>query len=126
MLLSGIYAAEFLSSLNRRGTGVAIFTDNTFHGGDASYYYKGKYSRHEPDLVEIIVDVAQYAGDETTSSAIGLDKFRLKLTGKILESEHGTEVKMTLEGFAQEDSSRRISIELRRLDDLVEAQEAEV
>ncbi len=115
MLLSGIYAAEFISNLSRGGTGVAVFTDNTIHGGDHSHFYKGKYSRHDPDLVEATVQVAQHSG-ASNSSVVGIDHFRLKLTGKISEGE----TTLTLEGLVEGDPSRKISIKLRKLDDLVE------
>lgn len=118
MLLSGIYAAEFFSNQNRTGTGVAIFSDNAFHGGDASHFYKGKYVFKESDQVEATLDVAQYAG-VSGSSVVGLDRFRLTLIGHISENENT--VSMSLEGVVKDHPSRRIKIQLRKLDDLVEA-----
>lgn len=119
MLLSGIYSAEFFSSIGRFGTGVAVFTDNTIHGGDADHFYQGKYSRLEPDNVKSTVYVKRYAGSRD-SSVVGLDEFRLDLTGKIPASDHGTT--LTLDGFVIGEPSRRIRIELRKLDDLVDAE----
>jgi hypothetical protein len=42
-MTSRIFSAAFISNLQLGGSGVAIFTGNTIHGGDASHYYRGKY-----------------------------------------------------------------------------------
>lgn len=111
MLLSGIYAAKFRSSLED-GTGVAIFTDNTFntfHGGDASHLYRGNYRMHDHDQIVATIVLARHAEDPV----VDRNRFRLELTGKV--SEGGTEV--ALQGLVKENPSRLISIKLRKLDD---------
>jgi hypothetical protein len=42
-MISGIYSARFESNKGLNGSGVAVFSGNAVHGGDASFYYRGKY-----------------------------------------------------------------------------------
>jgi hypothetical protein len=79
-MISGIYSAVFASNNNVVGTGVAVFSDNALHGGDSSYYYKGKYRLGGSNSISAAVEVANYSG--VPSSIFGpLTSFRLTLNG---------------------------------------------
>jgi hypothetical protein len=41
-MISGLFSAEYKSNLGGAGCGVAVFSGNAVHGGDASHYYRGK------------------------------------------------------------------------------------
>jgi hypothetical protein len=66
-MLSGIYTAEFLSNQSLMGRGVAIFTENAIHGGDAAFYYKGKYRRDGENRISAEVQVIDYSGRNNRS-----------------------------------------------------------
>lgn len=118
MSLSGIYAAKFVSSLHNFGTGVAILTDNSIHGGDAQYLYYGKYSRSDRDGASANVIAVAHSG--SNQSVVGnFKQFRLELTGKVVEN--GNAVNISLDGHVKENPSLKISINLIRMEDLVEA-----
>lgn len=42
-MIDGLWVIEFSSSLNLSGTGVLVLSKNRLYGGDAGYYYSGKY-----------------------------------------------------------------------------------
>ncbi len=112
-MISGIYSAKFESNKQVAGSGVVVFTGGALHGGDASYYYKGKYKRDENNNITATVDVANHSG--TPSSVFGLLKsFRLTLNGIANGEEY------TLTGQVEGQPTLWITISLRRVDDLVE------
>jgi hypothetical protein len=113
-MLSGIYSAVFASNNNVVGSGVVIFTGGTLHGGDASYYYKGKYKLGGSNSISAKVEVANYSG--TPSSIFGpLKSFRLTLNG--IENNQ----EFTLSGQIEGQPTRMITITLKKVDELVEA-----
>ena len=112
-MLSGIYSAEFASNKNVIGRGVAVFTGGTLHGGDASYYYKGKYRRDGNDNISATIEVANHSG--IPSSVFGsLKSFRLMLNGV------ATNQGFTLSGQVEGQPTLLITIALKKVDELVE------
>lgn len=113
-MISGIFSAEFTSNQNMVGRGIAVFADNAFHGGDAFYYYKGKYRMEGNSTIVATVDVVNHAG--IPSSVFGqLPTFRLDLNGVVNDQS------LTLTGQVEEHPNLRIELILKKLDDLVEA-----
>ena len=79
----GIFSAEFLSNQEMAGFSVAVFAENTVHGGDASYYYRGKYRLEGKNLVSGTIDVARYS--TLHNSVFGtIGNFKLKLNGVMI------------------------------------------
>lgn len=113
-MISGIFSAVFVSNQNRSGTGVAIFSGNAIHGGDASHYYRGKYKLDERNQITSTIEVFKYA--TLQDSVFGpLDKFRLILNGIV--NDQGFELSGQIEGRPAD----MIRISLKKLDELVEA-----
>ena len=114
-MISGIYSAVFASNnANLVGSGVAIFSGNAVHGGDAPFYYKGKYQRYDGNNVSAQVEVVHYSG--TPDSVLGpRETFRLTLNGII--NDQG----FTLSGQIVGEPASQITIALKKLENLVEA-----
>ena len=113
-MISGIFSATFVSNLNLRGSGVAIFSGNTIHGGDAAFYYRGKYRLAEGNRISGTIEVFQYA--PTSGSVVGtFERFRLKLNGVV--KHEGFE----LSGPVEDHPDRLISIKLKKMDELIDA-----
>ncbi|HKO30016.1 MAG TPA: GrlR family regulatory protein, partial [Nitrospiraceae bacterium] len=88
--------------------------DNALYGGDAAFYYKGKYSREGENRISANVEVVDYSGKK--QSVLGpLGMFRLALTGV------GKDQQLTLVGQVEGQPNLRISIILKKVDELVEA-----
>ena len=112
-MISGIYSAQFASNKQMVGSGVVIFTGGTLHGGDASYYYKGKYKRDDKNNVTATVEVANHSGNP--SSVFGpLKTYRLTLNGVANTQE------FTLSGPVEGQPSLLITISLRKVDEVIE------
>lgn len=115
-MTSGVFSAAFVSNQNRGGFGVAIFSGNTIHGGDASYYYRGKYRFDERNQISGVIDVAKYSTIQ--NSVFGpIDSFRLILDGHIIVNETAFE----LSGHVEGQSQLLIRIVLNKLEDLIDA-----
>jgi hypothetical protein len=115
-MTSGIFSATFISNLNSGGSGVAIFSGNTIHGGDASHYYRGKYRFDDKNQISGTIDVVKYS--PVQNSVFGpIADFRLKLDGHIIVNERAFELSGHVEGQPQ----LLIRIALNKLDDLIEA-----
>jgi len=113
-MLSGIYAAQFMSNQNIVGRGVVVFNGAVLHGGDDSYYYKGKYRLDMNNYVSAEVEVANYTG-ELTSIFGPLKQFRLTLNGTVNQDC------FSLSGQVKGQPQLMISIQRRKVDDLIEA-----
>lgn len=112
-MISGIYSAKFVSNKQVAGSGVVVFTGGALYGGDATYYYKGKYKRDGNNNITATVQVANHSG--TASSVFGpLDSFRLTLNG--IASTEG----FTLSGQVEGQPTLLITISLKKVDELVE------
>ena len=114
-MVSGIYSAVFASNNTHLvGSGVAIFSGNAVHGGDASFYYKGKYTLDANNNVSVQVEVVHYSG--TPDSVLGpRETFRLILNGLV------TDQGFTLSGEIVGEPISRVTIALKKLENLVEA-----
>lgn len=115
-MTSGIFSAAFMSNQQKVGCGVAIFTGNTIHGGDASCYYRGKYRLDGNNQIVGTIDVAQYS--TAGASIFGpITEFRLILTGHIITNETAFE----LSGYMEDQPQLKIRIILNKLEELIEA-----
>jgi len=115
-MTSGIFSAAFTSNLQIGGCGVAIFADNTIHGGDASHYYRGKYRFDENNQISGTIDVVKYSNLQ--HSIFGpLTPFRLILSGLIITNDRAFELSGHVEGQPQ----LQIRIALNKLEELIEA-----
>ena len=114
-MISGIYSAVFASNnANLVGSGVAIFSGNAVHGGDASFYYKGTYKLDASNTVSAQIDVDHYSG--TPDSVLGpRETFRLTLNGIV------TDQGFTLSGEIIGEPISTVTIALKKLENLVEA-----
>ncbi len=115
-MTSGIYSAVFASNnANLVGSGVAIFSEHAVLGGNASFYYKGKYLLHDGNNVSAQVEVVHYSG--TPDSVLGpRETFRLALNG-IIDDQEG----FTLSGQIVGEPASQITIALKKLENIVEA-----
>ncbi|MCX5722478.1 MAG: hypothetical protein NT179_10695 [Nitrospirae bacterium] len=115
-MTSGIFSAAFTSSLQIAGCGIAIFRDNTIHGGDASHYYRGKYRFDEKNQISGTIDVVKYS--DLQNSVFGpLTPFRLILSGHIITNDRAFE----LSGHVEEQPQLKIRIALNKMEELIEA-----
>ncbi|MEK6756086.1 MAG: GrlR family regulatory protein [Bacteroidota bacterium] len=115
-MISGIFAAVFASNQQIGGFGVAVFSDNAVHGGDASHYYRGKYKFDENNQILGTIEVFNYSNLQ--DSIFGpLKSFRLKLNGHVIENDKAFELSGQVEG----QPGLTIKISLKKLDELVEA-----
>jgi hypothetical protein len=114
-MISGIYSAVVASNnTSLVGHGVAIFTDNAVHGGDASFYYTGKYTLDASNNVSAQLEVVHYS--RTPQSVLGpQETCRLTLNGIV------TEQGFTLSGQIVGEPNSRVTIALKKLENLVEA-----
>jgi hypothetical protein len=109
-------SAEFISNQNMGGYGVAVFSDNAVHGGDASHYYRGKYKLDGQDLISGTIEVVKYSS--LHSSVFGeIGNFKLKLNGVVIINDKELEMSGSVEGHPE----LIIRIVLKKIDDLIEA-----
>jgi hypothetical protein len=114
-MISGIYSAVFASNnTNLVGSGVAIFSDYAVHGGDASFYYKGKYKLDASNNVSAQIEVAHYSG--TPQSVLG-PRETCPLTFNGIVTDQG----FTLSGQIVGEPNSTFTIALKKLENLVEA-----
>ena len=114
-MISGIYSALFASNnTNLVGSGVAIFSDYAVHGGDASFYFKGNYKLDASNNVSAQIEVAHYSG--TPQSVLG-PRETFQLTFNDIVTDQG----FTLSGQIVEEPNSRVTIALKKLENLVDA-----
>jgi hypothetical protein len=80
-MISGIFSAVFVSNKNMLGCGVTVFSGNAIHGGDSSFYYRGKYKLDASNQISGTIDVVKYSPVLNSVFGSALDSFRLKLNG---------------------------------------------
>lgn len=98
------------------GCGVAVFSGNAVHGGDASYYYRGKYKLDGQKLISGTIEVTRYS--TLQNSVFGaLDNYKLKLNGVVIVNEKEFEMSGSVEGHPE----FILRIVLRKIDELIEA-----
>lgn len=54
-MLNGLYSVRFHSSSGNQGSGVVAFIDSRAFGGDASYFYRGRWKSTEPMEVDTLM-----------------------------------------------------------------------
>lgn len=114
-MLSGIYSARFVSNQNLGGYGVAVFSGNAIHGGDTSFYYRGKYKLSDKDSISGTIEVIKHS--TLHNSIFGpVDEFKLVLNGIVDNQGEG----LTLSGQIEGHPTAIITIELLKLDELIE------
>lgn len=106
-MLEALWSAEFGSNSGFVGAGVVIFETGRIFGGDAQYYYTGKYNL-ENGVLDANVTVNCYS--EGFGSIFGTDEqnFELKIQGKV---EAPT---MIAVGYRVDNSSMRIQLRLTK------------
>jgi T3SS negative regulator,GrlR len=110
-MMQGIYSAVCSTNKNTSSSGVAIFTGNAIHGGDASHYYRGKYSIHRGNQISATIDVVKYS--TLNNSIFGpINRFQLTLNG--IFDNGGFDLSGPMEGRPDV----MITMSLRKMDEL--------
>lgn len=105
-MIEALWSVEFASNINIFGTGVVVFETGRIFGGDAQYYYTGKYEIKNGLLVGNL-NVTHYGG-EPWSVFGNNSNFSLNLSGQ--PNDPTFEVTGTL----VEDPSKNILIRLTK------------
>jgi hypothetical protein len=113
-MISGIFSAVFASNKNMFGCGVAIFSGNAIHGGDASFYYRGKYKLEADNQMSGTIEAIKFSPIQNSVFGPAMDRFRLKLTGIV--NTQGFELSGPVEGRPD----LLITISLKKIDELIE------
>jgi len=109
-MVETLWSLEFESSLGDHGSGVVVLETDRLFGGDAQYFYVGKY-KVEDHILEADVVVQHYAGPPF--SIFGPTEIhKIILTGKI------TVPVMKLQGHLANDPNRTFSIKCTKRADL--------
>ncbi len=110
-MLEALWSVEFLSTTTQGyGAGVIVFESNRAFGGDAQYFYIGRYELVH-DTLKAEAKVTHYAG--LPNSVFGPRKeFTLKLEGKIAEPM------FDLKGYLVEQPGMKIIVRLTKRADL--------
>lgn len=107
-MYDGLWTVEFASTM-RLGTGVIVLNNGRLLGGDAGYYYSGRY-RVNGNNVQGNIDVIRY--DTRSISVFGdLDQFSLSFSGEISDYQFSLlasvvnkpEYKININGNKKED-----------------------
>ena len=101
---NGLWTVEFISTVNRFGKGVLVLLDGRLLGGDAGYYYSGRYeiigntikgnvnvTRFDANSISVLGDINQFAlsfsGDinstniSAAASLVSAPKLQIRLIG---------------------------------------------
>lgn len=82
-MLEALWSVEFFSNAQGFGAGVIVFESSRAFGGDAQYFYTGRYELVH-DTLKADAKITHYAN--LPNSIFGpLKEFNLKLEGKIAE-----------------------------------------
>lgn len=80
-MIEGLWTIEFVSDLGLAGKGVIVIKENQLLGGDAGYYYVGKYSLEGSEMTGEI-DVIRFS--ESGVSVFGnVPQFTLHLIAEV-------------------------------------------
>ncbi len=80
-MYDGLWTVEFIAMTGLSGTGVIVLNNGRLLGGDAGYYYSGKY-KIRGDVFEGEISVVRF--DKNSISVFGeLDRFGLNFKGKM-------------------------------------------
>jgi len=110
-MIEAMYAVEFMSNLNKIGQGVVIFETDRIFGGDSGFTYIGKYEIKDKTLY-IEAKIKEY-GNLNNENVIGLNEYTLIAQASIENYES-----ITLKGYAKEDQSKLVLINLKRIEEL--------
>jgi hypothetical protein len=105
-MLEALWSLEFESG-SEAGAGVVIFETGRIFGGDAQYYYTGKYSLKDGTM-SADVKVNRYSSGYGSIFGTNEQEFDLKITGKV---EAPT---MTATGHRVDDLAAQIEIRFTR------------
>jgi len=109
-MIEALWSVEFASNLGIFGSGVVVFETERIFGGDAKYYYLGKF-KVKNQAVDADVEVTHYSGEPF--SVFGhLNKFNLKVTGRVQVP------RMELQGHLVENPNMEIMMRLNKIADL--------
>ncbi|MBW1616158.1 MAG: hypothetical protein JRJ49_06415 [Deltaproteobacteria bacterium] len=82
-MYDGLWTVEFISTIQRYGNGVLVLNQNRLFGGDAGYYYSGKYDINDKKI-EGDIHITRY--DRNSVSVLGsISDFVLKMSGNIID-----------------------------------------
>ena len=109
-MLEALWTAEFSSNQNIFGSGVVIFETDRIFGGDAQYYYTGKYEVNNGELSGNLT-ITHYAG-EPWSIFGTVRSFNLELSGTLDDNS------FIVRGYVEGELSKVIVIKLTRRADL--------
>ena len=112
-MISGIFSAVFAMNNLAVGSDVAIFSGNAIHGGDAAYYYKGKYKLGDSKSIPITIEVVHHSGIPSPEFGPMLGSL-VSLSGILVEEG------FTLTGHIKEQATQIVTLTMKRLDDLIE------
>jgi hypothetical protein len=107
MNIEALWSVEFISNSGVFGAGVAVFESGRIYGGDATYYYTGKY-RIVNSQVDATVDVVHYSGQPNSIFGRDPKPFVLKITGPVSDSV------MSLTGIRADDTSKQMGLRLTK------------
>ena len=111
MTIHGLYSTLFKANNNEVGAGIVVIDGASLHGGNSSYFYKGKY-RLDDKNISATVEVQHYAGPP--NSVLGpMIAFRLKLQGV------AAPLGFILSGALEAQPRQMIQIDLIKISDLV-------
>lgn len=116
-MISGIFSAQFITNQKTGGPGVAVFSGNVVHGGDALGYFRGKYTLDERNLISGTIEVFKYPHNSTHKLVYDKDNFELILNGQEIVNDKEFE----LSGQVVGDPKECITIVLKKIDDLIGA-----
>ena len=112
-MISGIFSTSFKSG-GGTDCGVAVFSGNTIHGGDASFYYRGKYTINDRNLISGTIEFIRYS--HLQYSVVGpMDEFTLLLNGQVIVNDKEFSLSAPVEGHPE----LLITIALKKLDELI-------
>ena len=80
-MLEAFWLAEFKSTLNISGCGVAVIDNGQIYGGDFMFMYRGSLAV-EGETVKAKLDVIKHSNLPGMVSLTGADRFKLELIGK--------------------------------------------
>ena len=104
-----MWTVNFATNKPDAGAGVVVFESNRLFGGDSSFYYVGDYVVKD-GIVSANVHVERH--NNFLPSAMGLDNFTLKLSGKVDHDQ------FTVNGHAVEAPNNQITVLFKRLTEL--------
>lgn len=82
--LEGLWSVEFgVPAASTYGAGIIIFFNGGIYGGDAGYYYIGKYDLDEQDNVTAHISVKHHYGPKNNVLGQGIGEIDLDLKGVV-------------------------------------------